>query len=107
VFVVSIIGVGLFISSMCQTQQQATLGTFVFIMPTMLLSGFATPIENMPTWLQPVSWFIPITHLFIIIKGVFLKNMATLEVLRHIWPMLLIAVFTLSIAGWKFSRTLE
>lgn len=107
VFIISIIGVGLFISSMCQTQQQATLGTFVFIMPTMLLSGFATPIENMPVWLQPVSWFIPITHLFVIIKGIFLKNMGTIEVFMNIWPMLVIAVFTLSIAGWKFSRTLE
>ncbi len=107
VFIISIIGVGLFISSLCQTQQQAMLGLFAFIMPTMLLSGFATPIENMPYWLQPVSWIIPITHLFIIIKGVFLKNMGTLEVLQHIWPMVLIAFFTLSIAGWKFSRTLE
>ncbi|MGD9591314.1 MAG: ABC transporter permease [Candidatus Berkiella sp.] len=107
VFVISIIGVGLFISSLCQTQQQATLGTFVFIMPTMLLSGFATPIENMPIWLQPVSWLIPITHLFVIIKGVFLKNMGTIEVLMNIWPMLVIAIFTLGIATWKFSRTLE
>ncbi|MBS0286794.1 MAG: ABC transporter permease [Proteobacteria bacterium] len=107
VFIISIIGVGLFISSLCQTQQQATLGTFVFIMPTMLLSGFATPIENMPIWLQPVSWFIPITHLFVIIKGVFLKNMGALEVLMNIWPMLVIGIFTLTIAGWKFKSTLE
>ncbi len=106
VFVISIIGVGLFISSLCQTQQQAVLGTFVFIMPTMLLSGFATPVETMPAWLQPVSWLIPITHLFIIIKGIFLKDMGTVEVLMHIWPMLIIAAFTLFIATWKFSRTI-
>ncbi|MFI4938584.1 MAG: ABC transporter permease, partial [Candidatus Berkiellales bacterium] len=107
VFVISIIGVGLFISSLSQTQQQATLGVFVFIMPTMLLSGFATPIENMPAWLQPISWFIPISHLFAIIKGVFLKNMGFSEVMTHIWPMGLIALFTLTLAAWMFKRRLE
>lgn len=107
IFITSIIGVGLFISSISQTQQQAMLGSFVFMVPTMLLSGFATPIENMPTWLQPVSWFIPITHFFIIIKGVFLKDMSTMEVLLNAWPMAFIALFTLSIAGWMFKRRLE
>lgn len=107
VFITSIIGVGLFISSLSQTQQQAMLGSFVFMVPTMLLSGFATPIENMPVWLQPVSWFIPITHFFIIIKGVFLKDMSAIEVLWNAWPMALIAVCTLSVAGWMFKRRLE
>ncbi|MBN9287380.1 MAG: hypothetical protein BGO43_15920 [Gammaproteobacteria bacterium 39-13] len=107
VFVISIIGIGLFISSLSQTQQQATLGTFVFIMPTILLSGFATPIENMPTWLQPFTWVIPLSHLFVIIKGLFLKNMGAMEVLWNIWPMIIIALFTLTIAGWMFKRRLE
>lgn len=107
VFVISIIGVGLFISSFSQTQQQATLGTFVFIMPTMLLSGFATPIENMPAWLQPVTWIIPISHLFVIIKGLFLKNMSASDVFWNMWPMMVIALFTLTIAGWMFKRRLE
>jgi len=107
IFITSIIGVGLFISALSQTQQQAMLGSFVFMVPTMLLSGFATPIENMPIWLQPVSWFIPITHFFIIIKGVFLKDMSLMEVLWNVWPMALIAIFTLSLAGWMFKRRLE
>ncbi|MCS5712363.1 ABC transporter permease [Candidatus Berkiella aquae] len=107
VFITSIIGVGLFISSISQTQQQAVLGSFVFMVPTMLLSGFATPIENMPTWLQPVSWFIPITHFFIIIKGVFLKDMNATEIMINAWPMAFIAVITLSVAGWMFKRRLE
>lgn len=104
IFVISIIGVGLFISSISQTQQQATLGVFVFIMPTMLLSGFATPIDNMPVWLQPVTWFIPITHLFVIIKGVFLKDMGLVEVLLNVWPMAFIGLFTLTLAGYIFSK---
>ncbi|NBT84927.1 MAG: ABC transporter permease [Alphaproteobacteria bacterium] len=106
-FITSIIGVGLFISSLSKTQQQANLGTFVFMVPTMLLSGFGTPIENMPDWLQPLTWFIPISHFFIIIKGIFLKNMLALEVLTHVWPIAFIAIFTLSIAAWMFKQRLE
>jgi ABC-2 type transport system permease protein len=107
VFVTSIIGIGLFISSLSHTQQQATLGTFVFMMPTMLLSGFATPVENMPSWLEPITILIPIKYFFIIIKGIFLKNMPASEVFMNIWPMALIAVFTLLIAGWMFKSRLE
>jgi ABC-2 type transport system permease protein len=107
VFVISIVGIGLFISSLSHTQQQATLGTFVFMMPTMLLSGFATPIENMPAWLEPITILIPIKYFFVIIKGIFLKNMAASEVFMNIWPMALIGFFTLLIAGWMFKQKLE
>lgn len=107
VFVISIVGVGLFISALSHTQQQAILGTFVFMMPTMLLSGFATPIENMPTWLQPFTWFIPISHFFVIIKGIFLKDMSAIQVFANTWPMAVIAIVTLSLAGWMFKQRLE
>ena len=107
IFILSIIGVGLFISSLSQTQQQALLGTFIFIVPTMLLSGFATPIENIPNWLQPLSWMIPITHFFVIVKGVFLKDMGVKGVLVHAWPMVIIGFGTLTAAGWMFKRKLE
>ncbi len=107
VFVVAITGVGLFISSLSRTQQQANLGTFVFMVPTMLISGYSTPIENMVDWLQPVSWFMPLRHFLRIVKGIFLKDMPFSEVLLNTWPIALIAVFTLSVAGWMFSRRLE
>jgi ABC-2 type transport system permease protein len=107
VFLLSIVGIGLFISSICHTQQQSVLGAFAFMTPTMLLSGYATPIENMPSWLQPFTNFVPITHFFIIIKGIFLKNIPVEEVLMNTWPMALIAIFTLSLAGWMFKRRLE
>ena len=70
VFLLATVGIGLFISSLSYTQQQSLLGSFMFILPTMLLSGYATPIENMPSWLQPVTTFVPITHFLIIIKGI-------------------------------------
>src|SRR5687768_10951172 len=52
VFLLSIIGVGLFISALSGTQQQATLGAFLFLVPAIILSGFATPIDNMPDFIQ-------------------------------------------------------
>lgn len=107
VFLLSTVGIGLFISSLSATQQQSILGAFVFMTPTMLLSGYATPIENMPEWLQPVATLIPITHFFVIIKGIFLKDISALDVWTNTWPMALMAIVTLTLAGWMFKRRLE
>ena len=107
VFVLSIVGIGLFISSLCMTQQQAVLGSFLFISPAVLLSGFATPIENMPAWLQPVTFAVPLRYYLITAKGIFLKAMPADIVFNNLWPMAIIAVFTLSAASWLFRRRLE
>lgn len=107
VFVCAISGVGLFISSLCSTQQQAMLGNFVFMTPALLLSGFATPIENMPAWLQPVTYLFPVRYMLVIAKGIFLKAMPASMVLNQIWPMLIISLFTQTIAAFSFRRKLE
>lgn len=107
VFVSAIVGVGLFISSLCSTQQQAILGSFVFISPSVSLSGFATPIENMPVWLQYLTAIIPLRYFLIVAKGSFLKAMPWYIVLSNTWQMALIACFTLGAATWLFRRRLE
>lgn len=107
VFVTAISGIGLFISSLSSTQQQALLGTFIFMMPSVLLSGFATPIENMPNWLQPAAYTIPLTYMLVISKGIFLKAMPASIVFENIWPMLLIGCITIPIASWFFRRRLS
>lgn len=107
VFLCSVIGVGLFISSLSKTQQQAILGSFVFMTPAVLLSGYATPVENMPPWLQKVALADPLYYYIIIAKGVFLKDMPASIVFDNIWPMAVIACFTLTGAGWFFRRRLE
>lgn len=99
IFVSAISGMGLFISSLCSTQQQAMLGTFVFMIPSTLLSGFATPIENMPPWLQPFTSLIPLRYMLVNTKGIFLKAMPADMVLSNTWPMALIAVVSIAIAG--------
>lgn len=107
VFLCSVVGVGLFISSLSQTQQQAILGSFVFMTPAVLLSGYATPVENMPTWLQQLSLIDPLRYYIVIAKGVFLKDMPASIVFDNIWPMAVIACFTLTGAAWFFRRRLE
>ena len=107
VFVLAIIGVGLFISSLSKTQQQAILGAFVFMTPAVTLSGYATPIENMPEWLQQATLINPLRYYLVIAKGVFLKDMPAAIVFENIWPMALIALFNLIGATWFFRRRLE
>lgn len=106
-FVSAISGAGLFISSLSATQQQAMLGTFVFMLPSVLLSGFATPIENIPSWLQPITYVIPLRYMLANTKGIFLKNISAGIVFDNIWPMLIIAVFTLSSAGIFFRKRFQ
>jgi len=97
-FIVSIVGIGLMISSICSTQQQAILGTFAMGVPAVLMSGFATPVENMPQLLQGIAQVIPLTHYLIILQGSFLKALPASEILAHAWPMAAIAAVTLSAA---------
>lgn len=107
VFVFSIVGVGLFISSISQTQQQATLGSWIFMSPSIMLSGFATPIENMPTWLQPITYFIPLRYYLVIARGIFLKDIPAYVIWENIYPMAIIGVVTLAITTWFFRKRLE
>jgi ABC-2 type transport system permease protein len=106
-YLAAVVGLGLFISSLCATQQQAILGAFLFVAPAVLLSGFATPIDNMPAWLQPITLINPLRYFLVIVRGVFLKALPAAEVARNALPLLLIAVVTLSSAAWLFRRRME
>jgi ABC-2 type transport system permease protein len=107
VFVTSVVGIGLVTSSLAQTQQQAVLGSYVFMAPSIILSGFATPIENMPIWLQPVTYLVPLRYYLIIAKGLFLKDIPASVVWNNVWPMAIIGAVTLLSAGRFFKRRLE
>ena len=100
----SLAGIGLFISSICMTQQQAFFGVFTFMSPAVLLSGYVSPIENMPLALRALAWANPLTHIILVVKGVFLKGFGFTQAWPHLWPLLLIAFCTLSAALAMFRR---
>ena len=105
-YILALAGIGLLISSVCSTQQQAFLGVFSFMMPAVLLSGFPSPVENMPYWLQCLDWFNPLRHFIVIVKGVFLKDIGLAVLFHVLWPLLVIAAITLTAADWMFRRRL-
>jgi ABC-2 type transport system permease protein len=106
-FVLSAIGIGLVISSIAKTQQQAILGVFLLLSPATVLSGFATPIANMPYWCQRLTDFNPIRYMIALSRGVFLQDLTWTLAWPMLWPMMAIAAATLSYATWLFARKLQ
>ena len=106
-FLLSIVGIGLFISSLSTTQQQAILGAILVLPPAIMLSGFATPIENMPGWLQTVTAADPVRWFLVIVKGLFLRGMSAAAVWENLKPLVVISVLCLGAAGYMFRRRME
>ena len=105
-YILAVVGIGFLVSSVCATQQQAFLGVFSFMMPAVLLSGFPSPVENMPLWLQAIDWFNPLRHFIVVVKAVFIKGLGPALVIRSVWPLLVIGLITLAAANWMFRRRL-
>ena len=101
-FLLSAIGVGLMISSLAVTQQQGLLGAFLFLVPAIILSGFATPIANMPPLVQELTRINPLRYFMVILRGVFLEDMPLPILVSQFWPMAVIGLCALGFAGWLF-----
>lgn len=107
-FLISVVGIGLFISSVCKTQQQAMLGVFVFMFPAILLSGYTSPIENItPEILQQLTVLNPLRFFLVISKGIILKNMNFYYIFLNLLPIVIISALTLTLAGQAFKAKLE
>jgi ABC-2 type transport system permease protein len=103
-FAAAAAGVGLFISSLVRTQQQAFLGAFAVLLPFALLSGFATPIENMPGWLQFFTSINPLAHMLRLMQGLFLKGASWQALAHDLGQLLAIAAFTVTASILLFRR---
>ncbi|MBN1957791.1 MAG: ABC transporter permease [Desulfuromonadales bacterium] len=101
-FMISIVGIGLLVSSLSMTMQQALLGSFAFIMPAVVLSGFTTPIENMPQWLQTGTLANPLRYIVTALRWIFLEGAGIADVWPQMWPLMIIAALTLPPAAWLF-----
>ncbi|MDX2142847.1 MAG: ABC transporter permease [Rhodospirillaceae bacterium] len=94
VFLLSVTSCGLMISALTSTQQQAQIAAFAFAMPAIILSGFTTPIENMPQWIQALTYLNPLRYVLVINRGVFLQDMPAGVIMGQLWPMALIGLAT-------------
>jgi ABC-2 type transport system permease protein len=106
VFLLTSLGMGLFVSTVSRTQQQATMTSFFFMMPSILLSGFMFPIENMPRVIQWITYAIPLRYFLVIIRGIFLRGNG----IAILWPQVLalaaFGVIIMTLSALRFSKRL-
>jgi len=106
-FIVAALGLGLLLSTISATQQQAMLVSFFFNMPMITLSGFGNPISSMPRFFQQLSYINPMAHIMVVLRSVYLKGVG-LEVLwPHIAAMAGLAVLLLGVSLLRFHKSLE
>ncbi len=106
-YLLSSLGIGLFISTISRTQQQAMMTMFFFFVPAILLSGFIFPIANMPSWAQYLTYANPLRYFLIIIRGIFLRGNG----LDILWPQLLsltvLGTIVFTFSSLRFRKRLE
>lgn len=108
IYVLSALGLGLFVSTVSKTQQQAMMvAMFVILLPMNFLSGFAFPIENMPGWIQPITYLIPLRYYLTILRGVILKGDGLLQMLPETLTLLGIGILILAASALRFKKRLE
>ena len=107
-FVLTTLGLGLFVSTISKTQQQAMMtAQFFFFMPFIFFSGFTFPIENMPKLIQYVTYLIPLRYYIVIIRGIFLKGVGIAELWTQALALLVFGVVILSLSVWRFRKRLS
>jgi ABC-2 type transport system permease protein len=107
-FILTTLGLGLLVSTIARSQQQAMLiAAFFFMFPFMLLGGFAFPIANMPQAVQVITYIIPIRYFLVIVRGIFLKGSGFAELWVQAVPLLIIGVSILVLSVLRFHKKLE
>lgn len=105
-YLMSTLGVGLFISTVSGTQQQAMMTAFFFMLPAILLSGFIYPIANMPMIVQGMTYLNPLRYYLVIIRGVYLKGVGFAVLWPQMVSMAVLGAVLLLIASRRFRKTL-
>ena len=106
-YLTSIVSIGLMISSASTTQQQSMLGVFLFMPPAIILSGFASPIDNMPHWLSAATVVNPVRWEMAIMRGLFLRDASLEKIGLCLIPLAAVAAVSLSAAGYMFRKRME
>ncbi len=106
-FMLNTLGIGLFISTISRTQQQAMFTTIFFILPMMLLGGFVFPCENMPRFFQILSHAVPTRYFFVIIRGIMLRGAGWPELWDQAAALLIIGTILFASSVLRFHKKLE
>lgn len=108
IFMLSTLGLGLFVSTISRTQQQAMItAAFLVIMPMIFLSGFSFPVENMPLIVQYISYLIPLRYFLVIIRGIVLKGLGISDLWIECSVLLFMGIFILISSSLRFRKRLE
>jgi ABC-2 type transport system permease protein len=106
-FLLTSLGVGILVSSIATTQQEALLMTFASALPTIYLSGFLFPIEAMPGWLQFVTYLVPARYAMVIMRGIILKGVGLEILFEQVVAVLIFSTVVVILAATRFKKKLE
>ena len=103
-FIVAAAGIGLMVSSISSTMQQAMLYNFMLVMPFTLLSGLTTPISSMPKTLQYLTLLNPLRYAIEVAQRVYLEGAGLDRLFNDLWPLAILSVVTMTAASWMFRK---
>jgi ABC-2 type transport system permease protein len=106
-YLMTTLGIGLFISTVSRTQQQAMMSVFLFYFPAVLLSGFMFPIANMPVLVQCLTYANPLRYFLVILRGIFLKGTGTGTLWPQMAALLAMGLVTLLFTTRRFRKTMS
>jgi ABC-2 type transport system permease protein len=106
-FLLTSLGIGIFISSVANTQQEAMLLSFLAMFPSIFLGGFLFPIEAMPGWLQVITYVIPLRYMLVIIRGIVLKGVGLQILYQQVIALLVFGAIIMLLAASRFRKRLE
>ncbi|MBI4982820.1 MAG: ABC transporter permease [Candidatus Omnitrophica bacterium] len=106
IYLFTTLGIGLFISTISSTQQEAMMSVFLFYQPTVLLSGFAYPIINMPQIIQWFTFLNPLRYFMVVIRSIFLKGVGLDILWTQLLPLVAIGIFVVVLSTLKFRKSM-
>ncbi len=106
IYLLTSLGIGLFISTVSSTQQEAMMSIFLFYFPAILLSGFAFPVANMPHWVQIITIFNPLKYYLIILRSIFLKGVGIFVLWDEILALLAMGIVVITASSLRFRKNL-
>lgn len=104
IYIMSILSVGLFLSSISKTQQQAIFLAFTFFVPVVMTSGYISPIENMPHFFRLIASINPLNYYLVIIKGIFLKDINIFPVIKNLFPLIIMTILMMILTHYIFEK---